>query len=69
MFYISKSYDSHKQVDAGHGRVETRKCDIICDLNLMDKKQEWFGLSRIVRVESERHEKKQASPPFKPGTT
>ena len=57
MFQISKISDTHTQVDAGHGRVETRKCDIICDLNFMDDKQEWFGLSRIARVESERYDK------------
>ena len=57
MFQISEISDTHTQVDAGHGRVETRKCDIISDLNFMDDKQEWPGLNTIVRVQSERCDK------------
>jgi predicted transposase YbfD/YdcC len=57
IFQISEVSDTHTQVDAGHGRVETRKCDVISNLNFMDDKEQWVGLNRIVRVQAERYDK------------
>ncbi len=44
----------------GHGRVETRKCSLIKDLTLIDKKADWPDLSSIIRIESERYNKTTA---------
>lgn len=44
----------------GHGRVETRKCSLIKDLTLIDKKEDWLDLSSIIRIESERYNKTTA---------
>jgi predicted transposase YbfD/YdcC len=57
MFNIGKVSDSYTQIDSGHGRIETRKCDIICDLTFMDDKEDWPALTKVIRVQSERHDK------------
>jgi hypothetical protein len=28
-------------LDAGHGRVETRRCSVISDLSMIEAKDEW----------------------------
>lgn len=38
----------------GHGRIESRKCSVITNLQYIDKKEEWTNLSSVVRVESQR---------------
>ena len=43
--------------DAGHGRVETRTCDVIDNLTFLDTKERWAGLRTIVRIKSERYDK------------
>jgi predicted transposase YbfD/YdcC len=47
--------DSDEQLDAGHGRVETRRCSIITDLSLIESKEEWKKLNCLVKIESERY--------------
>jgi len=42
----------------GHGRVEKRECDVISQLDFLDDHSRWPGLQRIVRIKSERAEKK-----------
>lgn len=46
---------SDEQIDAGHGRVETRRCQVINDLSLIENKKEWKGLRTLVKIESERY--------------
>jgi predicted transposase YbfD/YdcC len=46
------------QYDVGHGRVETRVCEVIDDLRFMDGTSEWHGLKSIARIQSERYNKK-----------
>ncbi len=52
---IVSSSDTH--IDSGHGRVETRSCDIITDLKFLDVKEDWMNLNSVIRVKSERHNK------------
>lgn len=47
-----------KQYDVGHGRVETRVCEVIDDLRFLDVSEEWHGLKSAVKVQSERYDKK-----------
>jgi predicted transposase YbfD/YdcC len=47
--------DFDEQLDAGHGRVETRRCAVISDLSLIESKEEWTGLKTLIKVESERY--------------
>jgi hypothetical protein len=41
-------------VDGGHGRVETRRYDVIGDAGWLDPEKKWGGLSSVGRVVSER---------------
>lgn len=40
-----------------HGRVETRKCQVIDNFTFFDGCEEWEGLKSIVKIESERYHK------------
>ena len=43
-----------EEVDAGHGRVETRTCSAIDDLSFVRHKKDWKNMQSLVRIESER---------------
>jgi predicted transposase YbfD/YdcC len=47
----------YKQVDTGHGRVETRTCTVWDDIRLMDVASQWQSLKTIVKIEAERYNK------------
>lgn len=38
----------------GHGRIETRTCDVITDLSGIPRKDNWDKLTSIIRIKSER---------------
>ena len=44
-----------EQLDAGHGRVETRRCSVISDLSMVEVRGEWVALRSLVKIESERY--------------
>lgn len=46
--------DFYEDVDCDHGRVETRRCYVIRDLSLLEKKGAWISLNSIIKIESER---------------
>lgn len=46
--------DSHEEVDAGHGRIETRKCIVSSQTDWLDQKQRWAGLKTIAMIEETR---------------
>jgi len=58
VFTLEKPSHSHRQTDMGHGRVEKRECDVIGKLAFLDDRSRWPGLQSIVRIKSERAEKK-----------
>ena len=47
-----------KQVDAGHGRVETRTCKVITDLRFIDEARQWKGIASVAMIEAQRLDKK-----------
>lgn len=49
------------QIDKGHGRLETRSCSIISELNWVESSQQWAGIKTLVRIDSVReiHGEKQ----------
>ena len=47
-------YEIHEETDKGHGRIEIRKCWSSGDLDWLDQKKEWAGLSSIAMIESTR---------------
>lgn len=50
-----------KNVLKDHGRIETRTCSIIEQLDWIDQKQDWVGLKTIIRVEAVREMKDKTS--------
>lgn len=57
-FNICTPDSHHVQNDVGHGRVETRRCEVITKLDFLDLDQPWTDLHSIVRIRSERYIKK-----------
>ncbi len=56
--FITTATVRDTQYDVGHGRVETRVCEVIDDLRFLDISEEWHGLKSAVKVQSERYDKK-----------
>ena len=48
---------SYEDLDAGHGRIETRRCTVTNDLSLVSGAQNWKKLTTLVKVESTRTNK------------
>ena len=57
VFKLTKPSSTHRDLDCGHGRIETRVCDVIEDLRFLDEKEQWPDLRIIVRVSSIRYNK------------
>lgn len=45
-------FDEYEAVDGGHGRIETRRNVITCDIAWLDDKENWPGLKSLGMVES-----------------
>jgi predicted transposase YbfD/YdcC len=58
LFGMGKAQETDTVTDFGHGRIETRTCEVITDLRFLDGKEGWAGLSSAVRIESIRETKK-----------
>ncbi len=55
IFQIHKPQLEHTETDSGHGRVETRKCSVITNLEFLDNRDDWAGLRSVIKIESERY--------------
>jgi predicted transposase YbfD/YdcC len=54
----SHAYDEYSEVNAGHGRIETRYCEqLIIDRNWLNKDYRWDGLQSVIKVTSTVEEK------------
>lgn len=58
MFRLQKDCKKDQTTDAGHGRIETRTCQVINDLTFMDDIEQWQGLRSVAQVTSQRIIKK-----------
>ena len=56
MFEINQGLSS-QDIDSGHGRIETRKCTVVDQLQFLDTKEQWAGLKSVVKIYSERIDK------------
>jgi predicted transposase YbfD/YdcC len=52
--YKDLPHDSHTTVDGGHGRIETRTCTTVADVDWFEEKAKWPKLTTFAMVESER---------------
>ena len=57
VFKLTKPSSVNLDIDSGHGRVETRKCEVIKDLKFLDEKINWLDLKSIVKISSIRFNK------------
>jgi predicted transposase YbfD/YdcC len=46
--------DRYEEVDAGHGRIETRRCVVSSQIDWLDQKPKWVGLKTIAMIEETR---------------
>jgi predicted transposase YbfD/YdcC len=58
LFELQTDKEPDETIDSGHGRIETRKCEMIDDLKFLDGKEQWHGLNSVVKITSTRFEKK-----------
>jgi len=52
--YAGITHDYYEEIDAGHGRIETRRVWSTGDIDWSEEKNKWKGLDSIVKVESTR---------------
>lgn len=53
--------DTYSECDAGHGRVETRKCIVSNQIDWLEQKPDWSGLQSIAMIEETREIKGKVS--------
>lgn len=53
--------DTYSEADAGHGRIETRKCVVSSQIDWLEQKPSWSGLSSIAMIEETREFKGRTS--------
>lgn len=54
IFRVQQPESIHEATEKGHGRIETRKCEVISDLEFLHGKEKWKGLASIVKIETKR---------------
>ena len=47
------SLSAYEYVEKGHGRLTTRRCDVITDIETLDARENWSNLSAIIRLQCE----------------
>lgn len=58
LFTIARLADEDSQSNLDHGRIEQRRCATISDLNHLDGYRDWPGIKTIIRIDSQRIEKR-----------
>jgi predicted transposase YbfD/YdcC len=51
----------YENVDAGHGRIETRKCYVSSNIEWLANRDKWSKLTSVIAIESERISKKKTT--------
>ena len=51
-FKFNKTLQTHIHQDLGHGRIETRKCNVINNFEFIENQDKWTRLKGIVKIES-----------------
>jgi predicted transposase YbfD/YdcC len=52
VFRIQKAQDEDHNLEKNRGRIETRICQVIRDLEFLEGKEKWIGLKSIVKITS-----------------
>lgn len=61
-FRFSKEIETDEDIDTGHGRIETRKCSVIKNLQHIENQDKWLGLNTVIKIESTREFKNSDKP-------
>jgi predicted transposase YbfD/YdcC len=61
-FQAENLITTHKSTDIGHGRIETRVCTCITDLEFITNAKDWLGLKTLIKIESVREFKNSDKP-------
>jgi len=61
-FRFSKEIGVSEDMDLGHGRIETRKCNVVNNFQHIEDQSEWAGLKSIIKIESIREFKNSDKP-------
>lgn len=54
IYRVQKPEQTNETVEKGHGRIETRKCNLITDLEFLHGKEKWTNLTSLIEIKSER---------------
>ena len=54
LFDIQSPKETFCDHNLDHGRIETRKCEVIEDLTFFDDANQWVGLRSVIKITSER---------------
>ncbi len=54
IFRAQKPGSTNETTEKGHGRIETRKCEVISNLEFLYGKEKWKNLSSIIKISTER---------------
>ncbi|WP_185711450.1 hypothetical protein [Tannerella forsythia] len=61
-FVNQKPLDTNEIIEKGHGRIETRKCEIITDLRFVNGRENWKSLKTIIKITATRDTGKKQEP-------
>lgn len=53
-FEFQNDISTHQTIDVDHGRIETRTCRVISDLDFIDSKNQWKNMKSIIQIKSQR---------------
>jgi len=54
IFRVQTPDSADEATEKGHGRIETRKCEVISNLDFLYGKEKWEGLASIIKISTER---------------
>lgn len=58
-FARQKPETADETVEKGHGRIETRKCEVITNLQHLDNRENWAALTSIIKITATRETAKK----------
>lgn len=54
LFSRQRADSENTITEKGHGRIETRHCQVISNLTFLDEKEQWENLNSLIRVNAQR---------------
>ena len=60
-FNVQKIASTHEVVEKNRGRIETRKCEVITNLEYLDDVSKWNGLKSLIKITATREVKGKKS--------